>query len=146
MERACAKLSVLYPNCMTPDEISHTAEAWLGYWNAAVDSPTRETLSWVGNRVWDLLNREPDALWQLILLIHRRDQSPAIQQILSAGPLEDLLTAHGLVFIERIEREAMADRSFARLLGGVWKNRMSEDVWERVQAVWDRRGWDGIPE
>jgi hypothetical protein len=131
---------------MTLDEISHTAEAWLSYWNAPIGSPTREMLYWVSDRIRDLLDREPDELWQFILLVHRKDQSPAIHQVLSAGPLEDLLSTHGRVFIERIEREAIADHSFAQLLGGVWRNRMSEDVWARVQAVWDRRGWDGIPE
>jgi hypothetical protein len=48
--------------------------------------------------------------------------------------------------IDRIEAEARIDASFARLLGGVWKARMSDPLWERVQAVWDRRGWDGTPE
>jgi hypothetical protein len=48
--------------------------------------------------------------------------------------------------IQYIEQEAKADPSFARLLGGVWQNAMTDDVWNRLQAVWDRRGWDGNPE
>lgn len=26
-----------------------------------------------------------------------------------------------------------------------WQYAMSEAIWSRVQAVWDRRGWDGVP-
>ena len=29
---------------------------------------------------------------------------------------------------------------------GVWQNTMPDEIWARIQAVWDRRGWDGIPE
>jgi hypothetical protein len=82
----------------------------------------------------------------MILSIRSRDQSIHIEQVLSAGPLENLLALHGEGFIDRVESEAQRDPSFAKLLGGVWKNRMSDEVWQRVQAVWDRRGWDGIPE
>jgi hypothetical protein len=89
---------------------------------------------------------EPEELWRLILMLHRKDQSPSIQPVLSAGLVEDLLSGHGEAFIERIELEAHADPSFAKLLGGVWQSRMSDAVWTRVQAVWDRRGWDDIPE
>jgi len=60
--------------------------------------------------------------------------------------IEDLLSMHGDKFIDRIEAEARTDPSFAKLLGGVWKSQMSDQLWERVQAVWDRRGWDGIPD
>ena len=38
------------------------------------------------------------------------------------------------------------DPAFAEVLGGVWKNSMSDAIWDRLQAVWDRRGWDGISE
>jgi hypothetical protein len=55
------------------------------------------------------------------------------------------LAKHGDSFIDRIETQARFDSKFAKLLGGVWKNRMSDANWNRLQAVWDRSGWDGIP-
>lgn len=67
-----------------------------------------------------------------------------IQRVLSAGPIEDLLARHGDVFIDRVEHGASGDPNFAKLLGGVWKNSMSDAVWERLQAVCDRRRW-GAP-
>jgi len=132
---------------MTESDLSRLADAWLGYWHAAEGSPIREGFAWAIDRVMDVrYEEEPEELWRLILMLHRKDQSPSIQPVLSAGLVEDLLSGHGEAFIERIELEAHADPSFAKLLGGVWQSRMSEAVWARVQAVWDRRGWDDIPE
>jgi hypothetical protein len=130
---------------MTQDEISRTADAWILYWLER-GSATRESSQWAFKRYRDLPDSDPDAFWQLILTVHRKDQSPAIQEVLSAGPLEDLLARHGQDFIALVELEAAADPSFAHLLGGVWKSGMSDDVWAWVQAVWNRKSWDGIPE
>jgi hypothetical protein len=60
--------------------------------------------------------------------------------------LEDLLAIHGDKFIDRIEAEAQVDPSSAKLLVGVWKRQMSDEFWGRVQAAWDRRGWDVLTE
>jgi hypothetical protein len=94
---------------------------------------------------YGLLYEDPEDLWRLILEIHRRDHSDKTQEVLSAGNPENLLDKYGDAFIERVEAEARADPLFASLLGGVWKSSMGEAIWSRVQAVWDRRGWDGAP-
>jgi hypothetical protein len=142
----CYSVGVGLAMAMTQDDLNRLADTWLGYWHAPEGSPIRGSFAWAGDRVMDLrYDDEPEELWRLILL-HRKDQSPFIQQVLSAGPVDDLLAKYGEVFIERVELEAHADPSFAKLLGGVWQSRMSDSVWARVQAVWDRRGWDGIPE
>lgn len=103
------------------------------------------TCAWATD-LYELEYNDPETLWSLILEIHHRDKSVSVQQVLSAGPIENLLALHGASFIERVETEARSDPSFATLLGGVWQNQMAEDIWVRLQAVWDRRGWDGIPE
>jgi hypothetical protein len=87
-----------------------------------------------------------EELWQLILKIHERDHSIAVQQVLSAGPIENLLSKFGERYIERMEDKAHKDPAFAKVLGGVWQSSMSDEIWVRLQAVWDRRRWDGIPE
>jgi hypothetical protein len=56
------------------------------------------------------------------------------------------LAQHGDNFIDRVEAMAQSDPEFAKVLGGVWQNSMSDALWQRIQVVWDRRGWDGIPE
>lgn len=131
---------------MISTEISTLADAWVSHWRAPEGSVIRDDLSWVVDREWDLVRQSPQDAWRLILAILERDKSAEIQEVLSAGPLEDLLSYHGGAMIATVEAEAHSNPHFAKLLGGVWRNAMSEAVWSRVQAVWDRRGWDGLPE
>lgn len=128
---------------MTDTELQALAADWVLYWKSPEDSVARESLRSAADQEYRLVREEPETAWRLILAIHRQDKSSAIQEVLSAGPLEDLLAKHGEAFIEEVEREAKADPTFARLLGGVWRNAMSASVWSRVQAVWNRSGWDG---
>ena len=130
---------------MTVEELLGLADAWIVYYLSPVGSPAKEATAWATD-LYDLEYHDPETLWLLILAIHARNQSPRIQEVLSAGPVEDLLAKHGDKFIERVEAQARQDAKFAKLLGGVWKNSMTDEVWIRLQAVWDRHGWDGIPE
>jgi hypothetical protein len=130
---------------MTQDAIAELADAWIRYSQAPEDSAESGDFD-LAMKFHDIEYHQPEILWAMILAIHSRDQSIHIKEVLSAGPLENLLALHGDGFIDRVESEAQRDPSFAKLLGGVWKNRMSEEVWQRVPAVWDRHGWDGIPE
>jgi hypothetical protein len=95
--------------------------------------------------VSDMAYERPDDAWVFIVEALRLDSSTAVVEILSAGPLEDLLGYHGDHVIDRVEKEARSNPAFARLLGGVWQGQMTPDIWARIQSVWDRRGWDGIP-
>jgi len=127
------------------EQIRLLAEAWITYHRADCNSSESRATAW-STDLYDLEDHHPELLWRLILAIHKRDQSARIQQVLSAGPVESLLTQHGGRFIERVEAQAKADPAFAALLGGVWQNEMPEAIWRRVQQVGDRRGWDDIPE
>ena len=130
---------------MTDSELISLAEGWIKFWNAQDGSPERESLSWVCDTEYDLMQDEPEQIWRLILEMLRLNSSDKIQGVLSAGPLEDLLAKYGESFICKVEAEEKSNPLFAQLLGGVWQNSMSNDIWSRVQAVQDRRGWDGIP-
>ena len=128
---------------MTTADISTLADSWIAYWLQPESSPEQEALSWVTDQEYELVRNCPDEAWFLILEILRRNNSSQIVELLAAGPLEDLLAHHGERMIASVETEAKGNPEFARLLGGVWKNAMSEEVWSRVQTVWNRRGWDG---
>ncbi len=95
--------------------------------------------------LWDLVVDDPEIAWPVILLIHQLVDTEFIRGALSSGPVEDLLVHHGPRFIERIEVQARTDPKFALMLGGVWQSEMRNYIWKRVNAVWDRRGWDGTP-
>ena len=62
--------------------------------------------------------------------------------LLAAGPLKDLLSTKGTSIIYDVEREARRDRRMAWALGGVWRFKMSDDVWTRVQIAADRSWWE----
>ena len=54
---------------------------------------------------------------------------------LAAGPLEDLLVEFDDQFIDRIEKCASQSPRFRFMLSMVWKNDISEPVWERVRRA-----------
>ena len=64
-------------------------------------------------------------------------------EVLAAGPLEQVLANHGEAIIDRVELLARIEPQFSSLLGGVWQNNMSEEVWIRVKKSSNRSGWDG---
>jgi hypothetical protein len=90
---------------------------------------------WANTRLSELCRHEPALALQVICDILRRDSSDKVVENLAAGPLEDLLVYHGPVVIDEVEALANGDPEFRGLLGGVWRNQIREDVWERVQAL-----------
>ncbi len=56
--------------------------------------------------------------------------------VVAAGPLEDLLEAHGTLVIGHLEKVAMIDPRFRLMLSGTWgRNRIDPDVWARISAA-----------
>lgn len=134
---------------LTPNEEEggeDLARAYIALQQTEFNSERWHALFWTHERMSYLTRYLPHKAWRAILLIWSMDQSIKTIQNLSAGAIEDLLAKNGTEIIGLVEAEARRDPSFAKLLGGVWQNRMSDEVWSRLQAVWDRRGWDGIPE
>jgi hypothetical protein len=124
--------------------IPELLEAWR-LWAAAQRSgaDTTELTGWMEFN-W-AVEEDPEHAWSAILAALEDPRMEASLDVLAAGPLEDLLSLHGDRFIERVERTARSDPKFAWLLGGVWQSKMTLDIWARVQAVRDERGWDGVP-
>lgn len=119
-------------------------ECWLA--SRSSDPDTKEQNDWAFMEPSDEARENPEKGWQCLLFAVRDERFTNDHLgVLAASTLEDLLSYHGPAFIERVETEAQSDPRFAWMLGGVWKFQMSDDIWQRVQAVWDRRGWDGIP-
>lgn len=119
---------------LEPDRLAH---AWLQH--PGVDAP-----QWIFAWVMDLCRDHPDEAWPLALaLVHvaRGDEDLAL---VAAGPLEELLSNHGLAIIERMEAEAARDPRFRRALSGVWRSSMKEAVWARLVRA--RGGDNGLDE
>ena len=86
------------------------------------------------------LEDEHKALWEFITRVFEKRMSDKAFGVLAAGALEDLLACFGNLYIDRVEELARKNPRFNYLLGGVWKNAMTDDVWVRVEkarlAVW----------
>jgi hypothetical protein len=89
---------------------------------------------WAMDKVLDITYERPHELWDLILEVLRRNPDDYVMSVLAAGPLEDYLVKGGEDAITRVEAQAASDSHFKHLLGGVWRNDMSESTWARVLA------------
>lgn len=117
-------------------ELNSIVDAWIAGEDVEHGTPVHQSNWWAISQVMDwALEGEAELLWRFILATYKRDISDRVVAVLAAGPLEDLLAKHGPLFIERVEQLAQADERFNMLLGGVWRNTMTDEVWQRVQAA-----------
>mgnify|MGYP003576540067 FL=1 len=83
---------------------------------------------------------EPEIAWRAILKVLAYDLTEEQEALIAAGPMEDLLVHHGENFVDRVEREALKNPRFNHLLGGVWRQGMPDDIWDRIvrarKEVW----------
>jgi hypothetical protein len=116
---------------LEPSDWDAFAQAWI----AELRGTSADSESDVGQSVVVMnFTAKPEQQWQFILaaLAHASD---AELGHIAAGPMEHLLGKHGEKYIEEIERRAASDPRFARMLSGVWKYMMSDEVWARVEAL-----------
>ena len=123
----------------SPAEI---AKEWVEAWS---DGKTSAVGPEVGGSVldWDLPREQPDLAWLAILDALSEIGANVKDQrlgLLAAGPLEDLMSEHGITMIDRVELHARRNPDFALLLGGVWRNDIDPGVWERM-GKFAKRGW-----
>ena len=121
---------------MDKTELDRIITAWIAAQQAKEGSPEYATNWWAVSEVMDWsLDGDGDRLWGFIREIYKRDLPDKVTAVLAAGPLEDLLAKRGVDFIDRVEELARKDPKFNDLLGGVWRNAMPDEVWQRVQAI-----------
>ena len=119
-------------------------EAWIKLQNTPQESKSHKELFWSHVVLQELIRDQPQKAWELIVEILRTDASDKILENLSAGPLEDLLVYHGGSVIDEVEAEASRNPMLRKLLGGVWRRSMGDDVWKRLLRYADRNGWNGL--
>jgi len=122
---------------LTDEELERLVGAWIAHEIAPEGSPESEANWWAHTRVleWSIVDAKPELLWQFVAAAYKREMPDTAFAVLAAGPMEDLLAHHGPDYIDRVEELARKDPKFNRLLGGVWKNSMTDEIWHRVQAI-----------
>ena len=120
---------------MMDETLKKVAEAWIKLNLAERNSQEYEDLFWAYNQLSSFCDDEPEKCFETIRIIRSLNDSDVILSNLAAGPLEDMLVKHGELFIDRIEALAKNDPVYKKLLGAVWQNTISDNIWKRIQAI-----------
>ena len=120
---------------MDPFSIRKLADAWVKLQAAKPDDLELDPNFWAHGLLWRLTQESPDDAWLVILGIMECELNELAMGSLAAGPLEDLLSYQGGSVIELIEARAHKDPVFRKILRGVWRNNIAEEVWKRVQTA-----------
>ncbi|MFZ5798137.1 MAG: DUF6869 domain-containing protein [Thermodesulfobacteriota bacterium] len=120
---------------MKESELKLLAESWIRMHHAEKDSHGYNENFWAYNKLCDLCDDEPIICFEVINKIRSLDGSDVILSNLAAGPLEDLLSQHGELIINKIEKLTEHDNQLKKMLGAVWKDSISDSIWKRIQAV-----------
>ena len=109
--------------------------SWISFHKTEKDSDVYKRNLWAFEKLNGLAEGDSDLCLDIVLSILDRDDDKQVIGSLAAGPVEDLLVVHGNDVVEKIEELASENAAFRHMLGGVWQNEMSDDIWERVRAV-----------
>ncbi|WP_417806908.1 DUF6869 domain-containing protein [Thioclava sp.] len=128
-------VSVLCNAANAPEDV-HSVEALVALWlTDNHDEPEGEDFPWSVLCVFEL-REYPDVLWAFIRQALAGCETIWQVVMLSAGPLEDLITDHGADFIDKIEREARHSARFAYALTGVWPaDEADPALWARIETA-----------
>jgi hypothetical protein len=127
--------------CMNSTEIDILVNGYIEFTYADEETREKKNLYSYFYTIKDLIFRNPEDAWLIIKKVLKKDSSKKMMSLLSAGELEGLLATCGNQFIDRVEAEAKSNPDFAKLLGGVWQNTMSDEIWMRIQKVCVK-SWD----
>lgn len=101
-----------------------------------------DTDAWAFDCVCELVEDSPDLAVDFVLRALAFCETNQDVAVLAAGPLEELLKAHGAKVIRSIEVEAEKSARFRLLLSGVWgKPHIDPAVWRRVKAAVRKGPW-----
>jgi hypothetical protein len=117
---------------LSDDTWSDFAAAWLAQIRVGEKEGDRD---WGQSVVQMNFTARPEHQWKFILLAISQAQTDDELGHIAAGPIEHLLGWHGAQYIDSVEQQSQLDPKFARAVTGVLKYLMTDEVWERVNAI-----------
>jgi hypothetical protein len=99
---------------------------------AALKHPNADAAEWMFVWIVEMLQKYPDEAWPVLLSLIAVARDDRELAGVAAGPLEEVLVAHGARLIDRVEVHAARDAKFRRALSGVWRSDINESTWARV--------------
>lgn len=123
-------------------KLQQLAQAWIHRYEVVQtkgdQSPEAQATFASFERFNSAVKDDPDLAWGEILKVVELTDNEFILENLAAGPLENLLVQHGDAFVARIEKQAINNKRFRWLLGGVWGERIPPLIWARIEQVLER--------
>lgn len=110
-------------------------DAWIALQSQRAGSAAANSRIWASIELDLVCMDAPEQGWDIILSIIAKADSEWVLTNLAAGPIESLLNGHGDAAISWVENEAARNPGLRKLLGGVWRNLISDDVWCRIQRI-----------
>ena len=126
---------------MKKEEQTNLIDTWIEYYTQEIElndknelvKKNKEDMFWAFEKLDEICLKTPDMCFEIILEILNIKPNDEIISNLAAGPLEDLLSRHGEYMISKVEDVSKINPAFKELLGGVWQNSMSEEIWNKVE-------------
>lgn len=87
-----------------------------------------------------LIRIDPKKAWRIIINLTKSTSNESLLAFIAAGPIEDLLVRHPEM-IDQIEHDALKNMKVCEILDCVWKNKMSNETWEKLQRILDKH-WE----
>lgn len=120
---------------MTEAEVIDLAQRWINLQRVPQDSPEAKELMRAAVQVNMLALRQPQECWDVVMKVFSETDDEWVLTNLGAGPIESLLARHADKIVPLLESEARKSERFRGVLSNVWKNLMSDEVWQRLQAT-----------
>lgn len=113
---------------MNPQRMLRFVERWFAEWEAERFGRGTQILNY-------LVDCRPNEAWMRILALVSQAEDHALGYV-GAGPLEDLLSAHGNQVIPWLEVEAKRNPRLVRCMGAVWGDSCFEpEILQRVRNI-----------
>jgi uncharacterized protein DUF6869 len=90
---------------------------------------------WAATDLLELTHDDPERAWSITVRIIDAASDDLFLAVVAAGPLEDLLTCHGSLLIERAEAAAVTDAKLLNCFAAMYLSGMTPAVRDRIRAL-----------